>query len=175
MEIKPDVVVYIACAMSERDKVEMVHRAKKVCEIFRYYGITPISPVIEEGVKEESGKLINSNKERLYSFWKRDKKIIIEKAHVVLFDHAEMKSFGMEREYALNRGVLWKPSISYIPVGHHTSVAQFEDDKIFHSIHEAAEYIVKMWGTSTRRRLWRLKMLNKSLLRWLWWQILAFR
>src|SRR4051812_12177481 len=115
MPAKLDVKVYIACSMSGRDKLEMVHRARRVCEIFRESGITPISPVIEEHVKEEQGKLINSDKDRLKGFWRRDKEIIIKEAHVVFLDHAEMKSFGMEREFCLSRGTLWKPTVIYVP------------------------------------------------------------
>lgn len=175
MPTKPDVAVYIACSMTGRDKLEMVHRARRVCEIFREAGITPISPVVEEHVQETPGKLINNDKERLHGFWKRDKDIIIREAHVVFMDHAEMKSFGMEREYALARGCLWKPTVIYVPIGTPTSVAQWEDDKIFTSVHEAAKYIVEMWGTKSKRRMWRFKMLLRTLPGWVYRQVLQWR
>lgn len=172
---KPNVIVYLACKMTGRDKLEMVHRARRVCEIMREYGITPISPVIEEHVSETEGKLINNDRDRLHGFWKRDKEIIVKQAHVVFMDHAEMKSMGMEREYALCRGVLWKPIVIYLPPGTPISVAQFEDDAIFHSVHEASEHIVKTWGTPFKRRVWRVKMLIRTLPRWLYRQLLAWR
>lgn len=158
---KPDVVVYAACKMTGRDKAEMVQRAARVCEIFREVGITPISPVIEEQVSNTEGKLINNDRERLQGFWKRDKEIIRKVSHVVFMDHAEMKSFGMEREYAFNRFYLWKPTVIYLPPGTPLSVSQFEDDAIFNSVHDAAKYIVKMWGTGHKRRMWRLKLIIK--------------
>lgn len=172
---KLNVVVYIACRMTGRDKLEMVHRARRVCEIFREFGITPISPVIEEHVKEDEGKLINNDKERLKGFWKRDKEIIIKEAHVIFLDHAEMKSFGMEREYALSRGVLWKPTLIYLPPATPVSVAQFEDDAIFTSVHEAAKHIVDKWGTKHKRNVWRMKMLLRTLPGWLYRQVLQWR
>lgn len=166
MTNKIDVSVYIACAMSGRDKAEMVARAQRVCEIFREAGITPISPVIEEKVKDEPGKLINSDKDRLKQFWQRDKQLIIEECHVFFWDHAEMKSFGAEREYALARFCLWKPSIMYVAPGTPVSVAGWEDDAIFSSVHEAAKHIVEHWGTKEQRRKWRLEMLARSLPTW---------
>ena len=133
-----DCIVYIATAMSGHTKAEMVARATRVCDILREYGLTPISPVIEEQVKNEPTKLINNDKPRLKGFWERDKSIIIEEAHVVLWDHAEIPSFGATREYCLNRGVLWKPTVIYVPDGTPTSVAEWEDDAVFHSLHHAA-------------------------------------
>lgn len=172
---KIDVKVYIACSMSGRDKLEMVQRARRVCDIFKEVGITPISPVIEEHVKEEQGKLINSDKIKLYGFWKRDKEIIINEAQVVFLDHAEMKSFGMEREYALARGCLWKPVVIYVPPNTPTSVAVWEDDAVVTSVHEAAKFIVENWGTRKKRVIWRLKMLGRTLPRWILRQLKQWR
>lgn len=172
---KIDVKVYIACSMSGRDKSELVKRAGRVCDIFREYGITPISPVIEEQVKDEAVKLINSNKDQLSSFWQRDKEIVVEEAHVLFWDHAEQKSFGVEREYGLNRFCLWKPTVLYVPKGTPVSVAGWEDDAILFSVHDAARYIVDMWGTPVRRRRWRLEMLRRTLPKWIKRQILAWR
>lgn len=173
--METNICVYIASPMSGYEKSEMIARASRVCQIFKEAGITPISPVIEEGVKDEPGKLINSDKELLYNYWKRDKWLIIHKAHVVFIDHAERKSFGCEREYCLNRGVLWKPTVIYVSPGTPTSVAEWEDDKVFESIHEAAEYIVKHWGTRRKRWIWRIRMLNKTLPTWIWRQLLSWR
>lgn len=153
----------------------MTQRARYVCRTLKKYGITPISPVIEEGVKAEKGKLINSDKPRLKTFWDRDKDIIRYESHVVLMDHAEMKSFGMEREYMLQRGVLWKPVVMIVEPGTPLSVAEFEDDYVTYSVEQAAIHIRKMWGTRRKRWAWRLKMLNHSLAKWLYDQVMAWR
>ncbi len=170
-----DVAVYIACPMSLRDKAEMVARAKRVSDILKDYGITPISPVIEEQVKPEPGKLINADRERLRGFWTRDKEILVERAHAMLWDHAHEKSFGCEREYALNRFCLWKPTVILVPQGYGTSVAEWEDDCIVRSVEEAAKHIVLLWGTRRKRILWRVQMLTRTLPVWLYRQAMAWR
>lgn len=173
--LKPDCVVYVACRMTGRDKAEMVQRAKYVTEIFAERGVKVISPVLEESVKNEPGKLVNHDKERLHGFWRRDKQIIRRESHVVMLDHGEMKSFGMEREYCLNRGVLWKPTVMCIPQGTPLSVAQFEDDAIFYSVHAAAAFIADNWGNRWLRWKWRANMLRRSLPRWIVDQVYAWR
>jgi len=173
--MKTDVRAYIATKMTGLNKDDIVARAKRVCEIMTEAGITPISPVIEEHVKDEPVKLINDDKVRLLGFWKRDKEILIKEAHVMLWDHAEQKSFGAEREMALMRFCLWKPLVIYVPPGTPTSVAPFEDDAVFTSVHAAAKYIVDNWGTGHKRRVWRLRMLMRTFPQWVWRQILGWR
>lgn len=168
-------IVYIASPMSGYEKSDMIARAHRVCEIFRESGLTPVSPILEEKVPDTPGKLINSDKERLYGYWQRDKQIIIEEAHIVFIDHAERKSFGCEREYALQRGVLWKPVVIYVAPGTPTSVAEWEDDVIVTSVHEAARIIAENWGTRQKRFKWRVRMLIRTLPKWLYRQLLAWR
>src|SRR5258708_3157603 len=170
-----DCVVYVGCKMSGRDKLEQVKRAEYVSKVLEENGLIAISPVVEEEVKPEEGKLVNHDKDRLKEFWKRDKEIIVKEAHVVLLDHGEMKSFGMEREMGLNRYCLWKPTIMLGTNGTPLSVAQFEDDMVFYSVHHAAQEINRLWGTRFDRWLWRLRMLNRTLPMWMYRQILAWR
>ncbi len=161
--------------MTGCSKDELVARANRVCEIFREFGLNPISPVIEENVADKPVKLINADKVQLAQYWKRDKEIIISEAHVMFWDHAEQKSFGCEREYGLNRFCLWKPTVIYVPKGTPTSVSEWEDDKVVNSVHEAAKYIAETWGTQEKRVQWRLAMLKRTLPKWLYHQWLAFR
>jgi len=170
-----DVVVYGACRMTGVDKAQLVARQLRVKEIMEEYGITFISPVLEENVKPEHGKLVNHDKDQLRGFWKRDKEIIAKLAHVVFMDQGQHKSFGMERELGFNRYTLWKPTVMLVPAGTPLSVAQFEDDEIFYSVHHAAQEIVNRWGTRYQRWIWRVKMLTRSLPRWLYLQVLAWR
>lgn len=159
-------VTYIACKMTGRDKAEMVNRAHFVLETLALFGIKGISPVIEEGVKVDHVKLVNFDKDRVRSFWARDKYIIRYVAHAVLFDHAEMSSFGMTREYCLNRGVLWKPTVIVLAQGTAASVAIFEDDFIAFSAHTAAAMMAEKWGSRYKRIVWRMKMINRSFPKW---------
>lgn len=168
-------IVYQACKMTGRDKHEQVQRAQFVSEVGTKYGLKVISPVLEENIEDDPGKLVNHDKEKLYEFWRRDKAIIRYEAHVVLLDHAEMKSFGMEREYCLARGVLWKPVVLVLKEGTALSVSQFEDDAVFYSIHAAMAFINKMWGTRTKRIVWRINMLRRSFPRWIWDQMWQWR
>jgi hypothetical protein len=166
--------VYIACKMTGRDKQEMLDRATHVCSVLKLYGITPISPVVEEGVKNEPGNLEQSSKEQLRGFWRRDKHIIRNMAHVVLLDEANRKSTGMEREYGYCRYALWKPVVTLMPNTGFT-VADFEDDLVVRTVEEAAELIQRNWGTGWKRFIWRIKMLNRSLPKWVAGQMLAWR
>jgi hypothetical protein len=167
------VKVYIATQMSGRDKAEMVSRAKHVCAVFKQYGIEPISPVIEEAVDDRPGPLLNPDKSILKRLWNRDKYIIRRLAHLVLWDGAEAKSYGCEREYSLNRYCLWKPTVLLVKK-HTLSVADFEDDYICEDLHEAAALIRDKWGTWPKRVVWRLKMLRRSLPLWFVDQFYAF-
>ncbi len=86
-----------------------------------------------------------------------------------------MKSFGIEREYMLQRGVLWKPVVLVVTPGTALSVAEFEDDAVMYSVDQAAKYINKMWGTRWKRWKWRFLMLNRSFPRWIFDQLVAWR
>jgi len=171
----PSVQVYVACQMTGRDKFEQVQRAKFVAQVLEDYHIKVISPVLKEKVPETPGKLVNKDEQKVRGFWADDKYIIRRVAHVVLFDRAEDKSFGMEQEMVLNRGVLWKPSVLLLSPGYGCSVAKYEVDGIQYSVHAAAAYIRQRWGSRAQRWTWRLKMLNRSLLPWVVDQIWAWR
>jgi hypothetical protein len=168
------VITYIACAMTGRSKIEQVERATLVCNALRCHGIIPISPVIEEKVEKTEGVLVNDTVS-LREFWKRDKEILVSRSHVMLWDYAQIHSFGAIREYCLNRGVLWKPTVILVPEGTRTSVSEFEDDAVFFDVDSAAVYIMAMWGTRWKRWKWRLAMLNRTLLRWIYRQMMAWR
>lgn len=171
----PSLKVYVACKMTGRDKAEMVSRAHFVLSVLALNGIEGISPVIEESVKADHVKLVNQDEVKLKGFWARDKYIIRRIAHACLFDHAEMLSFGMIREYCLSRGVLWKPSVTLLEKGVPLSVSKWEDDAVFYSTHAAAVYMSQMWSSRYKRIMWRLKMINRSLLRWIVDQLYQWR
>lgn len=172
---EPSATIYVACKMTGRDKVEMVRRATYVCEVIKQAGMTPISPVLEESVPATPGKLVNHDTERVKGFWKRDKYIIRRLARVVWIDHGEMHSPGMMREYSLNRGTLWKPTVMYVPQGTPLSVAPYEDDEIGYSVHALASEVKKRWGSRWDYWKWRIQMLNRSLPGFVLDQIWAFK
>lgn len=166
--------IYCATRMTGKDRHEQVTRAKYVCAVLRQYGLNPISPVLAENVEDAPGPLVNDNRERLGRFWARDKEIIRYEAHVVLIDGAHEKSYGVEREYMLSRGVLWKPTVLLMPPTGLT-VVDFEDDFVAHDVHMAGQHIREHWGTWGKRFKWRVAMLCRSLPRWMLDQLYAFR
>lgn len=153
--------VYVACKMTGRSRMEQIARAKHICNVLRKAGAEPISPVIEERVQARKGTLQNHSRIRLFKKWTDDKRIITWKAHVVILDGADAKSFGMEREYALNRFWAWKPTLLLMP-DQGLTVAEFEDDKIHHDDEALAHYIVHKYGNIYKRNKWRLAMINRS-------------
>lgn len=166
--------IYVACKMSNRDRKEMIYRAVFVTQVLMNHGLDPISPVIAEEVVNQPGILVNDDEARLKAFWTADKELIRRRAHVVLMDHAEMKSYGMENEYALARFCLWKPTV-LVMEKHNLSIADFEADFVTDSISAAAEFIRINFNTWPKRAWWRVKMLTKTLPGWLLYQALAFR
>lgn len=162
-------IVYCASKMTGRDKQEMLDRAYYVCNVLANYGLTPISPVIEEEVKNEPGQLEQTSSEKLRKYWARDKHLIRNVAHVTLLDEAYRKSTGMEREYGYTRYCLWKPVVTIMPNSGYT-VADFEDDAVVMNEFEAGLYISHNFGTRWKRIKWRLNMLKRSLPKWLKYQ-----
>jgi hypothetical protein len=155
--------VYVACRMTGRSKREQVERARYMCQVLKAYNLTPISPVLEENIQPEDAILVQTTDTDLAQYWARDKEIMSYEAHVTLMDGGDEGSVGMGREYGFNRYALWKPTITLWSQDRGITVAQFEDDAIFLSAHEAAAYIAVNFGTRWKRWKWRLKMLRKSI------------
>jgi hypothetical protein len=163
---KIDVRVYAAMPMTGYDRAHMVKRSRELIAIGAEYGVTVISPVIEENVPEMHGHLHTNDEMQLYTFWKRDKQLIRNRdgkgAHVVLIDRADKKSLGCEREYGLNRFYLWKPTVSLMP-NRGYSIARLEDDRIFESERDAFKFIATHYGTHMQRIKWRCALLTRTL------------
>lgn len=166
-------VIYLGCKMTGRDKQEQIRRAKYVSAVLSQYGLTVISPVLVENVENTPGPLINNSIDHLKRVWRADKDILRHQAHVMVWDNAQDKSFGAERELGLMRYSLWKPVVLLMPdLG--LSVASIEDDYITDDPHIAGAFIRHKFGTRWKRVKWRLQMLNRTLVYWLWTQILAW-
>jgi len=170
-----DCKVYVACKMTGRSKVEQVVRAKYMCAILHAYGLEAISPVIEENVEPEDKPLSQMSEQELYKNWSRDKEIMVNESHVVLLDGNDEGSIGMSREYGFNRYCLWKPTVTLWNHDRGITVADFEDDSIFMSAHEAAAYIAFRYGSRWNRWKWRAKMLYRTLPKFIERQIRAWR
>lgn len=161
--------------MTGRCRAEQVARAHEVVATFKQFGLTAISPVISEGVENKPGPLIPNSESELLGNWTRDKYLIARKAHVVLLDGADEGSIGMAREYAYNRYALWKPTIILWNEPRGFTVAAFEDDAIVYSLIDAAATIAIHFATRRQRWAWRIKMLARSLPKWIVNQLYAWR
>ena len=156
--------VYVARAMSGRVMEDVVNEATNDRGIFRFYGIDPLDPVAEEGVKKKKKKLQSTYK-AMVKFWKRDKEMIRE-AHVLFDTTPGMKSEGVAHEIGYARYFLWKPVVRVYKDGilpPKSSIACFEDDLIVGSLDEACRRSLEKWGTPSKRFKWRLSLYFRSL------------
>lgn len=163
---------YIAHAMTGRTGEEVVSESLHISEVCKKYDIEPLDPVIAEGVKKADPRVQSTN-EMLPRLWKRDKEMIRE-AHVLIDVTADRKSEGVQHEIGYARCYLWKPvirvSINYAR-NPNISIANLEDDLIVGSIEQAAYFAQLRWGTFRKRLCWRLTLLNRCLLKFLWHQL----
>jgi hypothetical protein len=164
--------IYCAAKMTGRDKKEMVEMAVSNKKIFESFGIKVLDPILEEHVKPTKGLLNDTPPNILKDYWKRDKEMIRE-SHVIVDTTPEDKSEGVAHEIGYARYSLWKPVVRMYHHGAKPAslVAVFEDDLIVHGIEEAAIQIQKYWGTWARRFMWRINMVNRCLVKWVWYQI----
>jgi hypothetical protein len=160
--------------MTGKDKKEQVEHAQYVTEVLKKYDVQVVSPVLEEKVLALPGPLLNTDEKKLRGFWKRDKEIITREVHAVVIDGADQKSFGVEREYGLSRYCMWKPTVLYMPKTF-LNVSQFEDDFVSDDLEVIGKYLQDNFGTRKKRITWRIKMLIRSLPKWMIDQMYQFR
>lgn len=168
--------LYLARSMTGRIKEDVVAEAKRDAEFLSKAGFAVLCPVIAENVKPTKEHLLSSRK-AMESYWPRDKEMIRE-AHVVLDMTPHLNSEGVKHELGYARYALWKPVVRVFPTGKlpvASSVAYFEDDSIVDSLPEAVEYIYRVHGSWFNRFTWRIRMLNRSLGKWLLYQAGEFK
>ncbi len=163
---------YLALSMTGRTGEEVMRDTNDAAYYLRHYGITPVSPAVEEGVKS-NGVVLAAAPRQLKQFWKRDKELI-RSCHVLLDLTGPRKSAGVEHEVGYMRYALWRPVVRIWP-GLKASIAYFEDDAVVSSPAHAAAVIQERWGTWRKRAVWRAKMLVRCFARWVWFQIQGWR
>lgn len=170
--IKMRLRVYNCRGMTYRIKEEVVAEASKDKAFLEAAGFEVFCPVISEGVKVTKETLLSSKK-AMEEYWPRDK-WMIRQAHLVFDMTPHLNSEGSKHEIGYARYALWKPVIRVFPLGKlpiKSSVAFFEDDFICDSLEEAVEYAYRVHGTFLKRITWRMKLLNRCLLKWVVYQI----
>jgi hypothetical protein len=155
--------VYGACRMTGRSRRQMIKRAKELTAIFAKAGVELISPVLRERVQARPGVLKNPSKLRLHKKWLEDKDILAWECHGMVWDQADEKSKGAEREYGIARYLWWKPIACIVNEPHGISVAAFEDDLISGDAESVAHYFAEVHGNLYKRWKWRFRILNRSL------------
>jgi len=158
-----DVIIYTAKAMTGIDGHTLIREAYYNKGFFEARGITVLDPVLVEDV-QPSHEPLNNNLDQLREYWRRDKEMI-RRAHVLLDVTGKSSSEGKAHEIGYARYCLWKPVVRICPkLG--PSIAVFEDDVVVEDLNEAADVILKHWGTIEKRYKWRTAMLDRCYSKW---------
>lgn len=164
-------ICYAARGMTGRPAYQVVAEAKRDKEFLEKCGFEVLCPVSKEGVKP-SKKPINSPKELMDTFWAVDK-AMIKQAHIVFNFSPHLPSIGVIREHGLARYCYWKKVITVFPTGlipADGAICHYEDDFVTDSLVIAVGEALRTHGSWWQRFKWRLSLLNRSLLGWLWLQ-----
>ncbi len=164
--------VYSARSMTGRIKEDVVREALNDKMFLESCGFNVLCPVIAEGV-QPTKQVLKASKKALAEYWPRDKQMIRE-AHILIDFSPHKNSEGVKHEIGYARYSLWKPIVRIFPEGQMpagSSVSYLEDDFVCDSLIEAVEYILRVHGTLFKRFNWRLKMLNRCLLKWIVFQM----
>ncbi len=167
-KINNGIKIYAAQRMTGRYCDELLAEAQMVSNKLAEAGFVVLSPVIEEGVPNKHIKLVNTFG-RLRNYWRRDKEMLNE-AHIMLDFNSQGKSDGVNVEMGYIRFCLWKPLVRIHPnLG--CTISRIEYDCVTDSIDNAIKVMVERWGTKAKLRNWRLKMLYKSMNKFMGQQI----
>lgn len=166
-----NVSIYLATSMTGLTGYKIWQDYRRRKKIYRRYGVRVNSPVPGEGIKATRRPLPNRPGAEGTKIWAKDK-LLIRKSNLMVFPLLKRRSQGCEFELTLARGSYWKPTV-YL----HDKpgfISKEQSDIVCLTDQQAARYIVKYFGSRHKRFIWRLKMLNKSLPKWLWQQIKEF-
>jgi hypothetical protein len=166
--------LYAAMAMTGKTGKELWDIVKRIQPIYESASLTFISPVVGEGIESDKVKVKDRSDQEMVFIWKSKDKQQIRDTNVFMYMAPDVPSQGVTKEYALARGSCWKPTIG-VYIGIKPGFITREEDDIVASSHEeAAKIIAERWGTRVKRNRWRLHMLRRSLLKWLFQQAREF-
>lgn len=165
MKPKTSCSIYLATKITGRTGKQIWDEYNKALPIYQKYGIEVCSPIPGEGIPYSDEPIPNRPGDAGKQIWQKKDKPMIKKVNVCVYPGV---SNGIMREYMLSRGVLWKPSVF---IGNGGFIAELEDDKVCTSHEEAALTIYTRWGSLFKRLTWRLKLLNRCLLGFIWDQL----
>jgi hypothetical protein len=161
-----NVKVYLGQRMTGAKQC-VIYQRNAYCErVLRKYGITPYSPVTEEGVSPIKKKLDQPSQEQLHKFWQRDKQLI-QQSHVLLDITGSTTSEGLKHEIGLARYFLFRPVVRILKLSG-PSVALEEEDVVTNTVEDAAQVILERWGTPWKRLKWKGHLFRKCFLHYMW-------
>lgn len=164
--------IYLATPMTGMYCDDIWKKAITDKQQYEREGITVVTPVEGEGIPFEHTKLSDRSNEEMFRVWKKKDKRAIKDTHVLVYECPTRWSQGVAHELILSRGVLWKPTVF---IGKAGFITREEDDVVAESHQEAAIAIAQRWGNRRKRILWRLSILNRCLLGWIWDQVREFK
>jgi len=166
------VSIYLGQAMTGHTGQELWSTLLSIRPIYEKYGIELISPIEKEGILPNAARLTDRSDEEMTNIWKKKDKEQIRSVNVFVYIASNKTSQGVMKEFALARGSLWKPTVGVYLSGLRPGfITRAEDDAVVTSHEEAALTIVARWGTWSKRLKWRLKMLYRSLPKFVWFQL----
>lgn len=164
--------IYLAQPMTGYFCDELWIRAINDKQVYEKEEIKVTTPIDGEGIPFAHIPLEDRSDAEMHRVWKKKDKGAIKANHVLVYELPTRWSQGIAHELILSRGVWWKPTVF---VGKAGFITRQEDDYVAASHTEAAKFIAVTWGTRRQRIVWRLKMLNRCLLGWIWGQITEFK
>jgi hypothetical protein len=172
---KPTVSFYLATPMTGRTGKELWDELLMTRPIYEKHGIEVISPIEKEGISPDKAIIKDRTEEEMIEIWKHKDKGQIRSTNVFVYMASKLTSQGVMKEYALARGVCWKPTIGiYLHGVKPGFITKAEDDVVALSHEEAAKIIITRWGTRWKRFVWRVNMINRSIPSWIWQQFREF-
>jgi hypothetical protein len=160
---KIDVSAYLCQPMTGLSRKEIFDRNERASKLFGSYGIKLNSPVSKENIIPSKKILKQISDEALRYYWKEDKDLI-RKSHILIDLAGWTESEGVKFEIGFARYALFLPIIRIHPtLG--ISVGRIEVDDVYETEKEAAEAIIRKYGTRFRRICWRIE--QGIVLKWL--------
>lgn len=169
---KTNVSIYLATPMTGMFCDDIWKKAITDKQVYEQEGINVVTPIDGEGIPFSHTKLTDRSNEEMNRVWKKKDKQAIKDTHVLVYECPTRWSQGVAHELILARGVLWKPTVF---IGTAGFITREEDDVVAATHQEAAMAVAQRWGSRRKRMLWRLSILNRCLLGWIWDQICEFK
>jgi len=138
---------------------------------YRQRGIQVVSPVPGEGIKPIKRPLGDRPGKTGTEIWDKDKHQIKDN-NIFVFPADGLKSQGCVNELVKARGAHWKITVFIHP--HAGFITKEQNDIICKDDVTAAKLINTNFYSRHKRTVWRIKMLNKSIPKWIYQQLREF-